>query len=59
MSETDCNRRDFVKIGMGAAAVAALPQILKAQQAPALAKGAYYRAGYPCDARRKPWTRRG
>ena len=40
----DTNRRDFVKIGMGAAAVAAMPQILKAQQAPALAKGAYYRA---------------
>ncbi len=42
MSET--NRRDFMKIGMGAAAVAAIPQMLKAQQAPALAKGAYYRA---------------
>ncbi len=42
MCET--NRRDFMKIGMGAAAVAALPQVIKAQQAPALAKGAYYRA---------------
>lgn len=42
MCET--NRRDFVKIGAGAAAVAALPGILKAQKAPAQAAGAYYRA---------------
>ena len=42
MCET--NRRDFMKIGAGAAAVAALPGILKAQQAPAMAAGPYYRA---------------
>ena len=42
MCET--NRRDFVKIGAGAAAVAALPGILRAQKAPAQAAGAYYRA---------------
>ncbi len=42
MCET--NRRDFVKIGAGAAAAAALPGILKAQKAPAPAAGAYYRA---------------
>lgn len=42
MCET--NRRDFVKIGAGAAAVAALPGILRAQKAPARAAGAYYRA---------------
>ena len=42
MCET--NRRDFVRVGVGAAAAAALPQILRAQRAPAFAKGAYYRA---------------
>ena len=40
----DVNRREFVKIGAAGAAVAALPGILKAQQAPGLAAGAYYRA---------------
>ncbi len=42
MSET--NRRDFVKLGAGVAAVAAMPGILRAQKAPALAAGPYYRA---------------
>ena len=40
----DVNRREFVKIGAASAAVAALPGILKAQQAPGLAAGKYYRA---------------
>ena len=38
---TDVSRRDFVKAGLAAAAI---PGILKAQQAPALAAGKYYRA---------------
>ena len=38
------SRRDFVKIGAAGAAVAALPGILKAQQAPGMAAGPYYRA---------------
>ncbi len=44
MSEIDLSRRSFAKLGFGAAAVTALPGILKAQQAPAKAAGAYYRA---------------
>ena len=39
--ETSVSRRDFVKMG---AAAAALPAILKAGQAPAVAAGPYYRA---------------
>ena len=38
---TDVSRRDFVKIG---AAAAALPGILRAQTAPGIAAGPYYRA---------------
>ena len=37
----DVSRRDFVKIG---AAAAALPGILRAQTAPGIAAGPYYRA---------------
>ncbi|MBR1589347.1 MAG: Gfo/Idh/MocA family oxidoreductase [Kiritimatiellae bacterium] len=40
----DVNRREFVKIGVAGAAMAALPGILKAQQSPGLAAGRYYRA---------------
>ena len=40
----DVNRREFVKIGAAGAAMAALPGILRAQQAPGLAAGKYYRA---------------
>ena len=44
MSKTDVNRRDFMKLGLAGAAVSALPGILKAEQAPAIGAGAYYRA---------------
>ena len=44
MTEKTVNRRSFMKMGLGASAVAAIPGILKAEQAPSLAKGAYYRA---------------
>ena len=44
MNETDLSRRGFVKLGVAGAAVTAIPGIIRAQQAPALAKGAYYRA---------------
>ncbi len=44
MSKTEMNRRDFMKLSAAGAAMTALPGILKAEQAPALAKGAYYRA---------------
>ena len=40
----DVNRREFVKIGAAGAAMAALPGILRAQQAPGVAAGRYYRA---------------
>ncbi len=42
--KADINRREFVKIGAAGAAAAAIPGMLKAQQAPALAAGKYYRA---------------
>ena len=41
MKTNELNRRDFMRLGVAAAA---LPGILKAQQAPAKAAGAYYRA---------------
>ena len=41
MKRNELNRRDFMRLGVAAAA---LPGILKAQQAPARAAGAYYRA---------------
>lgn len=44
MKDTELDRRSFVKLGVAGAAVAAMPNILKAQKAPAQAAGAYYRA---------------
>ena len=41
MKTNELNRRDFMRLGVAAAT---LPGILKAQQAPAKAAGAYYRA---------------
>ena len=41
MKTNELNRRDFMRLGVAAAA---LPGMLKAQQAPAKAAGAYYRA---------------
>ena len=40
----DVNRREFVKIGAAGAAMAALPGILRAQQAQGIAAGKYYRS---------------
>ena len=41
---TEMTRRDAVKAGVAAAAVSAIPSMLKAQTAPGLATGKYYRA---------------
>ena len=40
----DVSRRNFMKIGAAGAAAAALPGILRAQTAPGIAAGPYYRA---------------
>ena len=40
----EVTRRDAVKTGVAAAAVSAIPSMLKAQTAPAFSAGAYYRA---------------
>ena len=41
---TEMTRRDAVKTGAAAVAATAIPAMLKAQEAPALSAGRYYRA---------------
>ena len=44
MQDANLRRRDFIRLGTAGMAATALPGIIRAQQAPAKAAGAYYRA---------------